>query len=108
MVGAERKVHDTETGKTRITKVDTAYLKQSILEPNALIVDGYAKDLMPPVGAYLTDSQIGELINYIKNVSNPSVASLKQIDRWQPFAIGAQKIFLKSASDGCKKSPIPR
>jgi putative heme-binding domain-containing protein len=77
IVGAKRKVHDLETGKTRITKVDMAYLKQSILEPNALIVDGYAKDLMPPVGAYLTDSQIGELISYIKKVSNPKIAKLE-------------------------------
>lgn len=77
MVGAKRKVYDPETGETRITEVDTSYLKQSILEPNALIVDGYAKDLMPPVGAYLTDSQIGELISYIKKVSNPTIAKLE-------------------------------
>jgi len=107
MVGAERKVHDTETGETRITKVDTSYLRQSIIEPNALVVDGYAKDLMPPVGAYLTDSQMGELISYIKKVSNPRIAELEAARPYASVRDWSMKEFPEVGERWPQEEPNP-
>ncbi len=51
----------------RVDGLDTeAYLRQSLVEPNAYIVDGFADDVMP--GDYvlnLTDPQIEALVNYM-------------------------------------------
>jgi len=48
------------------------YIRQSILEPNALLADGYHENLMPPIGAILTETQIEDLGNYIvKATENP-------------------------------------
>jgi cytochrome c len=79
MVGAKRNVLVGETGETRAVKVDTDYLKQSILDPNALLVEGYPKDLMPPVGAYLIDKQLEDLLSYIKKTSAPEVARIEAL-----------------------------
>ena len=60
LVGSTRKVRDAETGKTQEVRADAKYLKQSILEPNAQLLDGYPANLMPPVGASLTEKQIND------------------------------------------------
>jgi len=48
---------------------DAAYLRKSILEPNAHVVKGYAPNVMP--GDYakvLTDEQVNDIIEYIKSL----------------------------------------
>ena len=45
---------------------DEAYLEESILEPNAKIVEGYSPSSMPVVD--LTPSEVQTLIDYIKSV----------------------------------------
>ena len=68
--GSKRTVRDA-SGKLREVKADATYLRQSILEPHALLVDGDPENLMPPVGATLTEDQIEALVKYILKASNP-------------------------------------
>ena len=47
--------------------VDEAYLRESILDPNAKIVEGFLPDIMPgDFAERLSDSQLDLLIEYIK------------------------------------------
>jgi len=69
LVGAKRKVRDPATGTTREVKADLAYLRESILEPNALLVDGYSENLMPPIGATFTEKQLDDLVAFIVKIS---------------------------------------
>jgi cytochrome c551/c552 len=50
---------------------DEAYIRESILKPQAKIVDGYQKSevLMPSYEGVLTDAQIQSIILYIKSLS---------------------------------------
>jgi len=70
LANSKRTVRDT-TGKLREVKANAAYLRQSILEPNALLVEGYPENLMPPVGATLTEDQVEALVKYILKASKP-------------------------------------
>ncbi|MES2596191.1 MAG: cytochrome c [Verrucomicrobiota bacterium] len=69
LAGAQVKVRDPATGKTIEVKATADYLRQSILEPNALLVEGYPENLMPPIGAILTPAQIDSLVDYIVKAS---------------------------------------
>lgn len=52
-------------GETR----DAAYLRQSIVDPNADIVAGFSPDIMPQTfGDTLTDDQINALVAYIQSL----------------------------------------
>ena len=45
---------------------DEAYLRESILDPNASLVDGFPADTMPNVwGDELSDEQINQLVAYL-------------------------------------------
>ncbi len=49
--------------------VDEAYLTESIVDPNAKIVDGYAANIMPAdFGDRLSDEDIAAIIAYIKSL----------------------------------------
>ncbi len=50
-------------------KVDEAYLRESILDPNAKIVEGFV-GAMPPFEGMLSDAQVSSLIEYIKSLSS--------------------------------------
>lgn len=47
---------------------DTAYLRQSILEPDAMVVKGFHAGVMPPYQGLVTDQELSDLIEYIKSV----------------------------------------
>ncbi len=58
----------TLTDGTSVT-ADEAYLRESIVDPNAMVVQGFPPDVMlKTFGETLTDEQIGDLIEYIKTV----------------------------------------
>lgn len=65
IAGTMRKVRDPATGTARGVEADADYLRESILEPNALLAEGYPENLMPPVGAILTEAQIQSLVGYL-------------------------------------------
>ena len=66
LYGNERRIAG---GIVRVT-ADDAYLRQSILEPGAKVVDGYerAEVSMPSYAGVLSDSQIQSLILFIKSL----------------------------------------
>lgn len=47
--------------------VDDAYIRESILQPNAHIVKGF-QPLMPSLGSQLTEDQINDIIEFIKSL----------------------------------------
>ena len=58
----------TTAGKERTLTVDEAYIKHSILEPNADIVKGFNANLMQTYKGQLTDQEIANIIEFIKSV----------------------------------------
>ena len=46
----------------------SAYIRDSILNPNAKIVEGYTKGVMPPYQGQLNDKEIVALIEYMKTL----------------------------------------
>jgi len=55
-----------ELNDSSIVTADEAYLRESIEDPNAKIVNGFSKGSMPPIS--LTDEEIDSLVEYIKSV----------------------------------------
>lgn len=52
----------------RVVKADEGYIRESILEPQAKVVDGY-QPLMPTFKGQLGEEQIIQIITYIKSLS---------------------------------------
>ncbi len=77
LAGSTRKVRDQQTGKTFEVQADRQYLRHSIQDPNALLVDGYPENLMPPVGGILTEKQINQLVGYLEKLSDPEFARIE-------------------------------
>jgi len=65
MKGAFGRSEKLVGGATQV--VDKEYIKESILNPMAKVVDGYPP-AMPPYQGQLSDEQISDLIEYIKTV----------------------------------------
>lgn len=55
-------------GETHTVTVDDEYLKRAILEPNADIVEGYSKGLMQSYQGQLSETDIAQIIEYIKTL----------------------------------------
>ena len=60
--GRQEKMTDGST-----VAVDDAYIKESILNPTAKVVDGFAP-AMPPYQGQLSDDDIKNIIEYLKTV----------------------------------------
>jgi cytochrome c oxidase subunit 2 len=58
----------TTSGKERTLTVDEAYIKHSILEPNADIVKGFNANLMQTYKGQLSDQEIENLTEFIKSL----------------------------------------
>ncbi|PKQ65787.1 cytochrome c oxidase subunit II [Labilibaculum filiforme] len=58
----------TSKGQTREQIVDSAYVLNSIYNPNDDIVDGYSKGLMLSYKNELTEDDIGEIIEFMKTL----------------------------------------
>lgn len=64
--GAE---HTVKTGReTRTVTVDEEYIRKSIYDPNADVVDGFNKGLMLSYEGQLSDDDIDNIIEYLKTV----------------------------------------
>ena len=59
--------HEVKTDKGTV-KVDENYIRESILQPNAQIVNGFQAGLMPSFAGQLKDDEINALIEFIKSV----------------------------------------
>ncbi len=64
--GIERKV--TSGKESRVVKVDEEYIKTSIYDPNADIVDGFSKGLMLSYEGQLSEDDISNIIEYLKTI----------------------------------------
>ncbi len=56
----------------RTVNADEAYLRESILNPNAKIVKGYPRDVMPVFHGQIGEDGLLQLIAYIKSLSPPA------------------------------------
>ncbi len=54
-------------GQRRSLLVDSVYIRKSIIDPSADIVDGFPST-MPPSRDMLTDEEIGQLVTYLKSL----------------------------------------
>jgi cytochrome c oxidase subunit 2 len=57
-------------GETREIIVDEEYIKKSIYDPNADIVDGYSKGLMLSYKDLITEEELEDIILYIKSLND--------------------------------------
>jgi len=55
-------------GKKREVTADEAYLRNSIQNPNADVVEGFPAGVMPPFGKMLSSDEIEALVQYLKEV----------------------------------------
>jgi len=60
--------HDVDLVDGSKVKADDAYLKESILQPNAKVVKGFAPNVMPQTFSSLKPEQIDQLIAYINSL----------------------------------------
>lgn len=65
-----RKVKVSINGTLREVISDEAYLKRSIIEPDTEVVDGFSAGMMGSYKEILSDKQIDEIIDYLKNGDN--------------------------------------
>jgi cytochrome c oxidase subunit 2 len=61
---------ELEDGRTVIA--DEAYVRESILNPNAKIVKGFKRDIMPVFQGQISEEGLLQLIVYIKSLSPPA------------------------------------
>ena len=59
----------------RTVLADDAYLRESILDPNAKIVNGFEPNVMPQFKGQVTEENVIQLIGYIKSLSPQTPAS---------------------------------
>jgi cytochrome c oxidase subunit 2 len=57
-----------ESGQVKEVTVDDEYIKRSIYDPNAEIVQGFNKNIMPSFQGRLKDQDIQQIIDYIKTL----------------------------------------
>lgn len=63
--------HAVQLDDGRTVIADEAYLRESILNPNAKIVATYKRDVMPVFQGQVSEDGLLQLIVYIKSLSNP-------------------------------------
>ncbi len=65
-IGAsKRQVRSAPGAAPKTIEATRDYLRQSILDPNALLVDGYDPNLMPPLAGLLSTEEVEAVIDYI-------------------------------------------
>lgn len=63
--------HPVQLEDGRTVLADEAYVRESMLNPNAKIVQGYKKDIMPVFQGQISEEGLLQLIVYIKSLSIP-------------------------------------
>lgn len=69
LAGSRIQVKDHSSGELLTIEANAEYLRTSIVDPNAQLAEGYPENIMPPIGAILTDAQLDDLVNYIVDLS---------------------------------------
>jgi len=61
--------HDVALADGSTVKADEAYLRESIVDPQAKVVKGYGATIMPAtIGRSLSDGQVKSVVEYIKSL----------------------------------------
>jgi len=84
--GSKVRVHlNSIYGPVEEVTVDEGYIRESIVNPSAKIVEGYAP-LMPSFQAQLSEEQLLQLIAYIKTlgIKTERVDDMKMLNRYEP------------------------
>lgn len=61
--------HDVKLADGTVVKADANYLANSIVNPNAQIVEGYPAGVIPPYDSLLEQQQVDAMVAYIKSLS---------------------------------------
>ena len=97
--GLYNKPVQLDDGRTVIA--DDAYIRESILDPNAKIASGFEPNIMPNFKGQISEQKVIQLIAYIKSLSptTPGVAA------GRPAAAGGDSTSgRRSGSDGTTRS----
>ena len=65
-------------GKPKNVIADAKYLKESILDPDAKVVKGFKPGMMSSYKGVLSDKQIDQIIDYLKNGDKPKKVDIKE------------------------------
>jgi cytochrome c oxidase subunit 2 len=66
--------HPVELEDGRTVLADEGYVRESILNPNAKIVKGYKRDIMPVFQGQISEEGLLQLIVYVKSLSTNTPA----------------------------------
>jgi len=61
----------------RTVMADEAYVRESILNPNAKVVKGYKHDIMPVFEGQISEEGLLQLVVYVKSLSPPAASPAK-------------------------------
>ena len=78
--------HAVQLDDGRTVMADDAYIRESVVNPNAKIVKGYQRDVMPVFQGQISEEGLLQLIAYIKSLSSSTPAASSS-----PAAAAAQK-----------------
>jgi cytochrome c oxidase subunit 2 len=87
--GLYNKPVQLENGQTVIA--NDAYLRESILDPNAKIVAGFEPNVMPNFKGQVTEENVIQLIAFIKSLS-PTTPASQQGPQQRPVVAGAKPV----------------
>ena len=83
--------HPVQIAKGRVVTADETYLRESILNPNAKIVYGFAANIMPNFTGQLSPEQLIALISYLKAIAPAPGTEQPSSSGTTPRNYGAQK-----------------
>lgn len=87
---------------------DDAYLRESVLDPNAHVVSGYSA-LMPSYRDHLSEGQLGDLVAYMHSIAAPSKPSPETAApgaQPQTALSGSRAMTAPSASEAETTDPV--
>jgi cytochrome c oxidase subunit II len=73
----------------RTVAADENYVRESILDPGAKIVNGF-KPVMPTFQGLVSEEQVNALVAYVKSMSQPGAAGAKSASSATPEQSGSQ------------------
>jgi cytochrome c oxidase subunit II len=78
---------------------DDAYIRESILDPNAKIVNGFEPNVMPVFKGQVTEENIIQLIGFVKSLS-PNAPASQQGSQQRPVVIAPESAPKAAAAKG--------
>jgi cytochrome c oxidase subunit 2 len=95
-----------QLGDGRTVTADDAYIRESILDPNAKIVSGFEPNVMPIFKGQVSEEAVIQLIGYIKSLSPTTPAS--QQGSQQPPVVIAPRAGRPASTSNSNSSSRPQ